>query len=55
MNKRIENIIDELVDQYTYGDKSERPWIIGFSGVKHNLAGKWARRILILKIDLYIE
>ncbi|WP_346861167.1 DNA phosphorothioation system sulfurtransferase DndC [uncultured Draconibacterium sp.] len=33
-NKRIENIIDELVDQYTYGDTSERPWIIGFSGGK---------------------
>jgi len=34
MNKRIENIINELVDQYTYGDTSERPWIIGFSGGK---------------------
>lgn len=33
-NKRIENIINELVDQYTYGDTSERPWIIGFSGGK---------------------
>jgi DNA sulfur modification protein DndC len=34
MSKRIENIINELVDQYTYGDTSERPWIIGFSGGK---------------------
>ena len=34
MNKRIENIINELVDQYTYADTSERPWIIGFSGGK---------------------
>jgi len=34
VNKRIENIINELVDQYTYGDTSERPWIIGFSGGK---------------------
>lgn len=34
MNIRIENIINELVDQYTYGDTSERPWIIGFSGGK---------------------
>ena len=34
MNKRIDNIINELVDQYTYGDTSERPWIIGFSGGK---------------------
>jgi len=33
-NTRIENIINELVDQYTYGDKTERPWIIGFSGGK---------------------
>ena len=33
-NDRIENIINELVDQYTYGDPSERPWIIGFSGGK---------------------
>lgn len=33
-NKRIDNIIDELVDQYTYSDTSERPWIIGFSGGK---------------------
>lgn len=34
MNKRIDNIINELVDQYTYGDTSERPWVIGFSGGK---------------------
>ncbi|MBT3206730.1 MAG: DNA phosphorothioation system sulfurtransferase DndC [Bacteroidetes bacterium] len=34
MNKRIDNIVNELVDQYTYGDTSERPWIIGFSGGK---------------------
>lgn len=33
-NKRIDNIINELVDQYTYGDTTERPWIIGFSGGK---------------------
>ncbi len=34
MSKRIEKIIDEIVDQYAYADKSERPWIIGFSGGK---------------------
>jgi DNA sulfur modification protein DndC len=34
VNKRIDNIVNELVDQYTYGDTSERPWIIGFSGGK---------------------
>ena len=33
-NKRIENIISELIDQYAYADRSERPWIIGFSGGK---------------------
>lgn len=33
-NKRIEYIIDEIKDQYLYGDKTFRPWIIGFSGGK---------------------
>lgn len=33
-NKRIENIIEELIGQYSYDDTSERPWIIGFSGGK---------------------
>ena len=31
-NKRIEYIIDEILDQYAYADESTRPWIIGFSG-----------------------
>lgn len=34
MSKRIENIVDEIIDQYTYADQSTRPWIIGFSGGK---------------------
>ena len=33
-NNRIDNIIDEIIDQYTYADSSQRPWIIGFSGGK---------------------
>lgn len=33
-NKRIDSIIDELIDQYAFADNSERPWIIGFSGGK---------------------
>ena len=33
-NTRIDNIIDEIIDQYTYADTSQRPWIIGFSGGK---------------------
>ena len=33
-SKKINSIIDEIIDQYTYADKSDRPWIIGFSGGK---------------------
>lgn len=33
-SKRIEAVIDEIIDQYTYADESDRPWIIGFSGGK---------------------
>ena len=33
-NERIDNIIDELIDQYAYADTSLRPWIVGFSGGK---------------------
>jgi len=33
-NKKAESIIAEIIDQYTYADQSERPWIIGFSGGK---------------------
>lgn len=34
MSKRIEYIVDEILDQYMYADTSFRPWIIGFSGGK---------------------
>jgi len=33
-SKKIEGVISEIIDQYAYADKSERPWIIGFSGGK---------------------
>ncbi|MBW2938233.1 DNA phosphorothioation system sulfurtransferase DndC [Aureisphaera sp. CAU 1614] len=33
MSKRIDYIIDEIIDQYTIKDNN-RPWIIGFSGGK---------------------
>lgn len=33
-NKRVENIIEELMDQYQENDRYNRPWIIGFSGGK---------------------
>ncbi|MDA9715126.1 DNA phosphorothioation system sulfurtransferase DndC, partial [Bacteroidota bacterium] len=33
-SKRIENTISEIIDQYAFADKSDRPWIIGFSGGK---------------------
>jgi DNA sulfur modification protein DndC len=34
LNRRIEHIIDEIVDQYMYADVTSRPWIVGFSGGK---------------------
>lgn len=34
MSKRIEYIIEELIDQYLEDDRYNRPWIIGFSGGK---------------------
>lgn len=33
-SERIDFVIDEILDQYMYADKSYRPWIIGFSGGK---------------------
>lgn len=33
-NKKVEGIIAEIIDQYSYADQSDRPWIIGFSGGK---------------------
>ena len=34
MNRRIDYVIDEILDQYMYADTTSRPWIIGFSGGK---------------------
>lgn len=34
ISKRINDIIEELKDQYLEGDRCNRPWIIGFSGGK---------------------
>lgn len=33
-SKKVEAIITEIIDQFTYADTSDRPWIIGFSGGK---------------------
>lgn len=33
-NKKAEGIIAEIIDQYAFADKNDRPWIIGFSGGK---------------------
>ena len=33
-NKRVEDIIEDIIDQYAFADQSDRPWIIGFSGGK---------------------
>lgn len=38
MSKRIDHIIDELIDQYLFADNTLRPWIIGFSGGKDSTA-----------------
>ena len=35
--KRINDIIEELKDQYLEEDRCNRPWIIGFSGGKDSL------------------
>lgn len=37
-NQLIDNIIDEIIDQYAFADTSLRPWIIGFSGGKDSTA-----------------
>ena len=34
MSRKIDYIIDEIIDQYLYADETNRPWIIGFSGGK---------------------
>ena len=34
MSKKIDNIIEELIEQYLENDRYNRPWIIGFSGGK---------------------
>lgn len=34
MSQRINNIIEELIEQYLEKDRYNRPWIIGFSGGK---------------------
>jgi len=38
MSKRIDTIINELIDQYLEEDRYNRPWIIGFSGGKDSTA-----------------
>lgn len=37
-NKRINSIIEELINQYLEDDRYNRPWIIGFSGGKDSTA-----------------
>ena len=34
ISSRIQNVIDEIADQYLEEDRYNRPWIIGFSGGK---------------------
>ena len=56
MSKRIEKVINELIDQYTHADTSDRPWIIGFSGGKDStvlLTLVWRALEKIKKVFLY--
>ena len=34
MTDFVQNIVDEIIDQYMFADNTKRPWIIGFSGGK---------------------
>ena len=63
MAKFIQNLIDEIIDQYVYADESNRPWIIGFSGGKDStvmlqLVWKAVSQIKeltgIVKRDIYV-
>jgi len=40
MAKFIQNLIDEIIDQYVYADETNRPWIIGFSQIQ-----KWPKSL----------
>ena len=33
-SKRVEGVISEIINQYSFDDQTDRPWIIGFSGGK---------------------
>jgi DNA sulfur modification protein DndC len=37
MTDFIQNIVDEIIDQYTFADNTKRSWIIGFSGGKDSV------------------
>ncbi len=49
-NKRINSVIDELIEQYLEDDRFNRPWIIGFSGGKDSTALLTLVWIALLKI-----
>ena len=34
MRDFVQNVVDEIIDQYMFADNTKRPWIIGFSGGK---------------------
>lgn len=59
----IDNLIEEIIDQYLYADDTNRPWIIGFSGGKDStvmlqLVWKAISRVKefsgIVKRDIYV-
>ena len=45
-NLKIDKIVDDLVDQYEFADKSDRSWIIGFSTPFCIIRGvQWSRLV----------
>lgn len=55
MSKRIDLIVDQLIDQYLEDDRNNRPWIIGFSGGKDStvlLTLVWQALLKIRNNDL---
>ncbi len=54
MNKKINYVIDELVDQYIDNDKN-RPWIIGFSGGKDSTVLLTLVWMALLKVKNHVD
>lgn len=51
ISKRINDIIEELKDQYLEEDRCNRPWIIGFSGGKDSTVSTHADLACVAAIE----